>query len=186
MISYCLSSPWYIVLSNSVYSFLWRPVGRLWVLTLIRLLKTSSLALRTNRFFECPKFTKCVQHHETSLYWNHQSRIQRADNEFSGPFPYLKLHLMDFIQNNFSMHRMQKINSFRLSTQISLHRLHQNRFLSPPEGRLWFHRAFRLLKTKLKRITRVAFFDVQNAKNEFVWTSDYFIYRFNDFTKVVL
>jgi hypothetical protein len=51
--------------------------------------------------------------------------------------------------------------------ETSLHHIHQSRFLRRPEGRLWVHRAIRLLKTLFPRLRPNHFLDCPECKNAF-------------------
>jgi hypothetical protein len=55
-----------------------------------------------------------------------------------------------------------------LHLETSLHRIHQSRFLRRPEG-------------THKQLIQVAFFDAQDAQNEFLWLFDTLKQRFIDF-----
>jgi hypothetical protein len=100
-----------------------RPEVRLWVPRAIRLLKTSLKQIRLSRFFRWPGCTKWVRialrHLKTSHHRLQKIRfldVQKADLEFTGLFSYIKYHLNNFAQGNFSMSRMQKMCLHSLST----------------------------------------------------------------------
>jgi hypothetical protein len=67
-----LSTPWNFVSSTSTKLFLKLPEGKLWVLRVIRLLKTSLKQLHQSRFFRYSWCRKCLRmgfrHLETSLH----------------------------------------------------------------------------------------------------------------------
>jgi hypothetical protein len=66
--------------------------------------------------------------------------------------------------------------------QTSLHPLHLSRFLRRTEEDYEFSGTFAYLKHQLSNFVQVAFFDTQDAENEFEWTLEILkksIHRFN-------
>jgi hypothetical protein len=125
------------------------------------------------------------RHCETSFHWIHQSLFLRR---LEGRLWDLLEALLKQLRPSHSFYAMME-KLIRLAFrffEISLNRLLENRFLLRSEGRLWIHRANRLLKSCLKQLRRSRFFlDVQEAQNEFVWPFDSRKYCYIDFTKVV-
>jgi hypothetical protein len=163
-----------IASSTSAKSFLRRTVGRLWVLTTIRLLKASSLGFRTNRFFECPKCRKWVRmafpHLELSLHRIQKSRfLSRPEGRLLVPKPisllrtsFKRVHQSLFFCVCSACRKFVRM-SFR-HHETSHHRIHQPRFLRRPEGILFVLRPISLLKTSLKRLHQCRLFRISGSR----------------------
>jgi hypothetical protein len=129
------------------------PDGRLCVLRVIRLLKTSLARLRPNRFFQCVDCRKCVRmffrHHDTSIIRLHQSRILRR-----------------------SEGKLWVLRAIRL-LKTSFKRLRKSRFYPCQGFRKLFRMVFATLKHRFIDFTKVAFLDVQKADYELSWPFAY-------------
>jgi hypothetical protein len=138
----------------------------LWVLSFITYLKHHLSDFNQVFFFRylgCRKWDRMASRQlETSLHRLHQRRflgVQNVDYEILWSFAYLKHHLSDFIQVDFSMIRMQKLSSNDLLTLSNIESsISPKSFLRLSDGRYWIPRAFRLLKTSLLRHRPKRFF----------------------------